>query len=101
MHPELRENEFLISNVEKGKEWCFGFRNAETTLGFSRLGKVAYDRLGRVRPNYLPVFSINWWVLIVNGKMIRMIADEIHLEDIHLLTDDEIKAVIEWVANSK
>ncbi len=48
-HPEIKGSEWLFCNVEKDKEW--------TITGLShRFGRIAYNRMGYVINNYVPVF---------------------------------------------
>lgn len=60
-HPELRKNEFVLSNVKAGEEWKFGFFNGNRTLGKDRLGNVAYDNMGNVVLGHFPVIKSNKW----------------------------------------
>lgn len=55
-HPEIEDNEFLLSNVEIGEEWQFGFLDGKKTTNNGRLGEIAYDNMGYVVPGQVPVF---------------------------------------------
>ena len=55
-HPEIKDDEFLLSNVQIGEEWLFGFHNGQKTTNNGRLGKIAYDRMGYEVPRHVPIF---------------------------------------------
>lgn len=54
-HPEIKDNEFLLSNVKIGEEWKFGLFNEKPNRN-GRVGKIAYDNMGYLLPGYVPVF---------------------------------------------
>ena len=55
-HPEIKDDEFLLSNVDIGEEWFFGFHDGKQTTNNGRLGKIAYDNMGYEVPGRVPVF---------------------------------------------
>lgn len=55
-HPEIKDDEFLLSNVKIGEEWMFGFFDGRQTTNNGRLGKIAYDSMGYEVPMHIPVF---------------------------------------------
>lgn len=55
-HPEIKDDEFLLSNVKIGEEWQFGFFGGEKTTNNGRLGKIALDSMGYVVHGQVPVF---------------------------------------------
>lgn len=55
-HPEIRIDEFLLSNVKIGEEWKFGFFDGWQTTKNGKLGKIAYDSMGYEVTGHIPVF---------------------------------------------
>ena len=53
-HPEIKDVEYLLSNVVIGDEWMFGFFKDRQPIN-GRLGNIAYDNMGYVMPNHIPV----------------------------------------------
>lgn len=93
-HPEIKKNEFLLSNVKRGEEWKFGFISGEDIVD-GRLGEIAYNQMGDVLPDYRPVFAQRWWPAIVKGKLIRIYTElnQIHPHDLNLLSKKEVIAL--------
>lgn len=54
-HPEMKDTEWLFSNVKIGEEWLFGCFDGKCKNG-GRFGKVAYNKLGYVIAGYRPLF---------------------------------------------
>jgi len=54
-HPEIKDDEFMLSNVKVGEEWLFGFFDRQPTKN-GRLGKIAYDNMGYEVPGHVPIF---------------------------------------------
>ena len=55
-HPEIKDDEFMLSNIAIGEEWLFGFFNKKTPAD-GRLGKIAYDTTGYISSGHIPVFK--------------------------------------------
>ena len=55
-HPEIKENEWLFCNVEKGKEWTIAGNK-------HRFGKIAYNNMGYEMSGCVPVFIKNRHIL--------------------------------------
>ena len=54
-HPEIKTDEFLLSNVKIGEEWLFGFHDGKKTTSNGRLGKIAYNNMGYKVPGHIPI----------------------------------------------